>query len=116
MPKDKVAEWGIQSSFDCLIPAKYPKQVIKAKTAAKGYMLCLSFKVEQENQIACHLYSQGQMFRFLPSDIFTILPELFHWEKEDKAHRNSQYMNLSKDKKESEIGKIKMRDEKFEKF
>jgi len=116
MPKDKVPEWGIQSSFDCLIPAKYPRQMVTAKTPAKGYMMCFSFKVEQKNEISCHLYSQGQMIRFLPSDIFTMLPKLFHWDNKDKNDRNTRYMNLSDDKKQAFTEKIRLRDAKFEKF
>merc|ERR1712228_501271 len=89
------------------IPAKHQKGTITAKTVAKGYMVCLSFKVNEKNQIQCHLYSQGQMLRFMPSDVYDVLPYLFNVTKGDQ---NDKFL-----KKKEKIN-INFYDSEFDKF
>ena len=112
MPNNKVAEWGLQASFECLIPSIHQKEIITAQTPAKGYVFTLSFKVEEKDHIQCHLHHRGGILRFLPSDIINVFPELFVMNEydNDKFIRNEEEMN------KNYLDQIELCDSQFDKF
>jgi len=110
IPSSNVPEWYFQASFDCLIPGKRRNDIITAKSSAKGYLLCFSFHILSKEEIKCYLYTRGQMVRFMPIDVATLLPELFVINA-----NNAKF--IEHEKKTGDIAKsIKLTDKPFEKF
>ena len=76
-------------------------------------MLTFSFLVKKADVVKCYLYWNGQMIRFMPQDICTVLPKIFNM----GFRGNKAFL-----KDEDNVGEIvhemqcKMRDKKFEAF
>merc|ERR1712113_696801 len=51
--------------------------VINSLSKMNGAMLVLSFHVESSDVIRCYLSINGQIIRFMPSDIQNLLPAFF---------------------------------------
>eukprot|EP01083_Nonionella_stella_P040158 109150_1 len=110
LPSDHQAEWFFESSLGCVIPGKYQSDRITAKTAANGYVFCLSFHVEQRDRIKCYLYTRSQMIRFQPDDVHNLLPHLF-----TKREDNTKFISKEKANREC-TQSIKLIDTQFDKF
>eukprot|EP01083_Nonionella_stella_P071763 192963_1 len=102
IPDDAVPEWYINSSATCLIPGQRPQDDLGAKHHFKGGLLTLSFHVKQENEIKCYLFWNGQMIRFMPNDIKTVLPCIINMKndpdyiKENKTELGVRIRNMER--------------------
>ena len=133
-PNDVVPEWGLSASCTSLLPNightsklntdknkknnKLLQSNIDITSHCKSSLLTLSFQVIQYNEIHCYLYWNGQMIRFLPSDMKQLLPRIFNmnWNHKQNLHflnNTNQHTNI--DNIMNQI-KAKIQDDKFTAF
>ena len=101
IPNDAVPEWYHNSSRTCLLPnmaygdgleaergpikennggftkEKFANANIGSLSPCKGAFLTFSFHVKAVDEVKCYLYWNGQIIRFMPTDIGTVLPKIF---------------------------------------
>merc|ERR1711971_583651 len=65
-------------------------QALNTGSPCDGKMLTFSFHVEAEDNIRCYMYSMGQMMRFMPKDILTVLPRFFVAEDKKKDEKKEK--------------------------
>ena len=135
IPQNAVPEWGISASKTCLLPnmeydekaATGPESIDKlnsekgnqedietkmkngnigASDHVKGALLTFSFHVKAVDQIKCYIYYNGQMLRFMASDLRIVLPTLFNMD----AFQNDAYLENKKFMQELD-SRIKLLDE-----
>eukprot|EP01083_Nonionella_stella_P079976 219539_1 len=109
---DTVPEWYINSSATCLCPKSDTRASFGATTHCKRGTLTLSFHVKEERIIKCYLFWNGQMMRFFPDDIKSVLPGLFNPKKQGKRDKAEEELldAMIKEMKE------KLVDEEFDEF
>ncbi len=141
IPKNAVSEWYLNASKTCLLPnmnygdgkmAENPetdrkenlstkeqlkllkKANIGTASHCKGTLLTLSFHVKSIEDIKCYLFWNGQMQRFMPEDITTVLPKIFNMNYDGNEQFMKQYVMEAK----KEIIKMKrnLNDAKFNSF
>ena len=136
MPEnDLLPHWGFAASRTCLLPnteydekdaiasdkdkaadrAKRPPKDtnIGTNNHCKGGLMTLSFHVKSENEIKIYLFWNGNMIRFMPEDIKTVLQRLFVDSEENKSYLKDEEGDLEK---LIEDMKGKIVDAKFESF
>eukprot|EP01083_Nonionella_stella_P019172 53292_1 len=78
IPDKAVALQYINSSSACVVPGMGDEEErIGVKSHCHRRLLTLSFHVKTQEIIKCYLFWNGQMIRFMPSDIKDVLPRLF---------------------------------------
>eukprot|EP01083_Nonionella_stella_P152194 487483_1 len=91
---DTVPEWYINSSVTCLGPKSNTRESFGATSHCRRSTLTLSFHVKEERFVKCYLYWFGQMIRFMPEDIKTVLPDLFNPKRQSKRNKEEEkYLN-----------------------
>ena len=70
-------------------------ETITSQSNCNGAMIVLSFHVESTDEIRCYCYINGQIMRFMPSDIINLLPLFF-----DKEFGDNKKFAVSKRAKE----------------
>eukprot|EP01083_Nonionella_stella_P254455 874339_1 len=83
VPNDEVPESYIDASLCSVLPVdpgEPDEGDIGAKNGCNGYTLTLSFHAKEEKEIKCYLFWSGQMIRFMPEDMKTLLPSIFNME------------------------------------
>merc|ERR1712154_686640 len=142
IPNDAVSEWYSNSTITCLLPnmeygdgkeaesnqeatmIELENANIHGKSHCNGSLLTLSFHVKQRNEIKCCLYWNGQMTRFMPEDIGSILPRMFNleWNNGEEIGRDELSKNQEFMKDQDEIGRLiqemkkVLKDDYFERF
>ena len=126
IPNDARDLWYFDSSRTSVIPnIGYSKSLkdkrnqmyninldnINSVYGAKGSAVFISFHVINTNTIRAYLYLNGQVIRFFPEDIITILPRYFVQDK-----KNKDFINSYKARDIINCMKPKLRDLKFEVF
>merc|ERR1712048_306523 len=76
---------GAYSNSDDMYESLVLASVINTLSKMNGAMLVLSFHVESSDVIRCYLSINGQIIRFMPSDIQNLLPAFFDTEFGDNA-------------------------------
>merc|ERR1712129_228895 len=67
-----------------------------------GKMLTFSFHAEAEDNIRCYMYSNGQMMRFMPKDILTVLPRFFVAEEKEEEENEDADADTKDDEEEND--------------
>jgi len=83
----------------------------KLASGTNGPQIMLSFQVEQEDDMRCYLFINGNCTRFLPEDLKMLLPLFFDLTKSDTEFINSKEMDRMIQSLDG-----KLRDDKFRSF
>eukprot|EP01083_Nonionella_stella_P147863 467139_1 len=115
IPSSAVPEWHVSAAKQCLLPnTNYGKEEHNEKCENKvgsnirsishchGALLTLSIIAREEDVVKAYLYWYGQIIRFEPQDIKTVLPELFNmkWNngqplEDEQLSANEQFLDQS---------------------
>eukprot|EP01083_Nonionella_stella_P046149 123562_1 len=111
--QQEVDLWYFDASRTCILPQSDRKNEVNIDSGygANGALIVLSFHVLSVNEIRAYLYWNGQVVRFFPEDMVSIVPELFVGNEMNKAFKES-----AKGNEIVKQMKTKLRDEKFEAF
>eukprot|EP00483_Globobulimina_turgida_P013431 UN13455 len=112
-PANHLNEWYFESSSRCVVPGVIGSTavngVITSKHSKKGAVFCLSFHCEEIDRLRCYLYTRAQFVRFLPEDIYELLPKLFV-----ETERNKKFVEREKNiKTRSKTQRIQLFDKLF---